>query len=84
MKQIGYGKHVILMYFKHNKEYCFFDDYLLEYKNGKYNEIIFTNLNGPAIINSDGGLEYWINGLFVGENLSNEEFAQIVKKYIFK
>lgn len=52
-----------------------------------YEDIIPTplhNLNGPAIIDTNGLLEYWIDDKCVGDNLSNKEFQQKVKAYIFK
>jgi hypothetical protein len=41
-------------------------------------------LTGPAVIWKDGKLEYHINGKFVGVNLSNEEFKQKIKLFIFE
>lgn len=44
----------------------------------------FHNLNGPTLICASGKLEYWINGNYIGSNLSNKEFQQKVKETIFK
>jgi len=45
---------------------------------------LFNNLSGPAIITTDGTLEYWINGICVGYNLSNKEFNNKLKELVFK
>jgi len=45
---------------------------------------LMHNINGPASINSDGSLGYWLNGKRVGRNLSNKEFQQKIKETIFE
>lgn len=57
----------------------FWDDDLYMIENGKLH-----NLTGPAHIECNGNLRYAIYGEFVGENLSNEEFKQKIKEFVFK
>lgn len=53
------------------------------YGNIKYN--LFHNLNGPAQIDlQTGELHYFIFSEYIGKDLSNEEFKNKVKEYIFK
>jgi len=51
----------------------------------EYNKTGFIhNLNGPAIIWTDGFLSYFIDGECIGNNLSNKEFEQKIKELVFK
>jgi len=44
----------------------------------------FHNINGPSICWKDGTLFYHIGGEYIGINLSNAEFKQKVKEFVFK
>lgn len=48
-----------------------------------YHEMLH-NINGPAYCESNGELFYYINGRFIGKNLSNKEFQQKIKELVFK
>lgn len=50
----------------------------------QYSDGPFHNISGPAIITASGELEYWINGKWLGTNLSNKEFQQKIKEEIFQ
>jgi len=42
------------------------------------------NLKGPAVCFADGSLKYYIDGYYIGTNLSNKEFQQKIKEMVFK
>lgn len=42
------------------------------------------NINGPAKIFKNGKLDYFINNIKIGTNLSNKEFEQKIKEQVFK
>lgn len=42
------------------------------------------NISGPSYCDCNGALFYYINGKYVGTNLSNKEFQQKIKEMVFK
>lgn len=65
-------------------------DYSNYYKEVKFGGLAIIengsmhSISGPATINIDGSLDYWIYGKKIGRNISKQEFEQKIKETVFK
>jgi hypothetical protein len=70
--------------FTHNIDFCIKSRYDICYYHGAKGKNCYHNVNGPARIDLKyGNLTYYLHGECLGENLSNQQFTNELKKIIF-